>query len=112
MISPDQLHCIVEPIDMRRGMDGLSQWIQSSLGKSPCDGTAYAFANRAKTRLKLVLWDGTGVWCCQRRLHRGSFVWPSADDTEVVLTPEQWNYLIKGVDWTRLSAQPRGDWRV
>lgn len=112
MISPDQLHCIVEPIDMRRGMDGLSQWIQISLGKSPCDGTAYAFANRAKTRLKLLIWDGTGVWCCQRRLHRGSFVWPSKDDKEVVLTSAQWNYLIKGVDWARLSAQPRADWSV
>lgn len=112
MISPDQLHCIIEPIDMRRGMDGLSQRIQISLGKSPCDGTAYAFVNRAKTRLKLLIWDGTGVWCCQRRLHRGSFMWPSKDDAHVVLTSEQWNYLIKGVDWARLSAQPEADWRV
>jgi transposase len=112
MISPDQLHCIVEPIDMRRGMDGLSQWIQISLGKSPCDGTAYAFANRAKTRLKLLIWDGTGVWCCQRRLHRGRFVWPTANDTHVVLTSEQWNYLINGVDWQRLSAQPNVGWCV
>jgi transposase len=112
MIELNQIWCIVEPVDLRHGIDGLSQWIQSSLSKSPCDGTAWAFANRAKTRMKLVIWDGTGVWCCQRRLHRGSFVWPTAHDREVVLTAEQWNYLIKGVDWQRISAQPNAHWRV
>jgi transposase len=112
MISPDQVHCVIEPIDMRRGMHGLSQWLQARSGKSACDGTAYAFANRSKTRLKLLIWDGTGVWCCQRRLHRGAFIWPSVDDTQLVLTQAQWNYLIKGIDWQRISAQPRADWRV
>ena len=112
MISPTQIQCIIEPVDMRRGIDGLSQSIQQSLGKSPCDGTVYAFANRPKTRLKLLAWDATGVWCCQRRLHRGSFVWPTAQDTQLVLTSAQWNYLIKGVDWQRLSAQPNRDWLV
>ena len=80
MISPSQICCVIEPVDMRRGLDSLSQWIQTSLGTTPCDGTAYAFSNRSKTRLKLLIWDGTGVWCCQRRLHRGSFVWPGSDD--------------------------------
>ena len=112
MMLATQLHCIVEPVDMRRGIDGLSQWIQTNLCKSPCDGMAYALINRAKTRLKLLMWDGTGVWCCQRRLHRGSFVWPKAEDTCVELTRAQWDYLIKGVDWQRLSAEPQKDWRV
>jgi transposase len=112
MISPEQIHCIIEPIDMRRGIEGLSQWIQLSLGKTPCDGTVYAFANRAKTRMKLLIWDGTGVWCCWRRLHRGSFVWPKTEDSSLVLTASQWNYLIKGVDWQRLNAQPNAHWHV
>jgi transposase len=112
MISPDPIWCIIEPVDMRLGMDGLSQWIQSRLAKTPCDGTAWAFCNRSKTRMKLLIWDGTGVWCCQRRLHRGSFVWPTAGDTQVVLTQEQWDYLMKGVDWPRLSAQPKAGWCV
>lgn len=112
MISPAQVLCVAEPLDMRRGTDGLSQWIQNSLDKSPCDGVAYAFTNRAKTRLKLLIWDGTGVWCCLRRLHRGSFVWPTAEDSYLALSLSQWNYLIKGVDWQRLSAQPQANWRV
>ena len=112
MIAPHQICCVIEPVDMRRGIESLSQWIQTRLGKTPCDGTAYAFANRPKTRLKLLIWDGTGVWCCQRRLHRGAFVWPSADDQCWVLTQAQWDWLIKGVDWQRLTAQAPAHWRV
>jgi len=56
----------VEPVDMRRGIDGLSLLLQDSLGRAPADGSAYAFRNRRGTRLKLLFWDGTGVWLAQR----------------------------------------------
>jgi transposase len=58
-----------------------SHRIQNTLGCSPCDGSAYAFRNRRLTRLKLLVWDGTGVWLCQRRLHRGRFIWPTSNAT-------------------------------
>ena len=61
---------------MRTGIDGLSLHVQQALGHAPCDGTAYMFANRRRTRLKVVCWDGTAVWMCLRRLLRGQFVWP------------------------------------
>jgi hypothetical protein len=69
MITPEQVWLAVEPVDMRMGIDGLSLRIQQLLGCSPCDGTAYAFCNRQGNRVKLVVWDGTGVWLCVRRLH-------------------------------------------
>ncbi len=97
---------------MRRGIDGLSQQIQTVLGQTPCDGTAYAFSNQRGNRLKLLIWDGTGVWLCQRRLHRGKFVWPRCDASHAVVTEEQWQWLISGVDWQRLSSQPPSHWRV
>jgi len=78
MPTPTQVWLVVEPIDMRAGMDGLSQRIQTTLERSPCDGSAYAFSNRRRNRLKLLVWDGTGVWLCQRRLHQGHFTWPSS----------------------------------
>ena len=71
--APNQVWLVVEPIDMRAGIDGLSQRIQNTLGRSPCDGSAYAFRNRRRNRLKLLVWDGTGVWLCHRRLHQGHF---------------------------------------
>ena len=76
MPAPTQVWLVVEAIDMRSGIDGLSQRIQNNLGHSPCDGSAYAFRNRRQKRLKLLIWGGTGVWLCQRRLHRGHFTCP------------------------------------
>ena len=102
----------VQPVDMRIGIDGLSLRVQQLLGRAPCDGTAYVFCNRRLTRLKLVCWDGNRVWCCQRRLHKGQFTWPNADDTAWELDNAQWQWLIKGVDWQRLAAQPPANWKL
>jgi transposase len=62
--------------------------------------------------LRLLLWDGNGVWLCQRRLHQGGFVWPKVGDAVFAMTQAQWHWLVAGVDWQRLSAQPQAEWRV
>ncbi|MCB1933973.1 MAG: IS66 family insertion sequence element accessory protein TnpB [Candidatus Accumulibacter sp.] len=112
MISPEQVWLAVEPVDMRRGIDGLSQLVQQALGRSPCDGTAYAFRNRAGNRLKLLIWDGTGVWLCARRLHQGRFTWPQGQDSVCTLSPAEWQWLTSGIDWRRLQARPSARWQV
>ncbi len=112
MIRPSEIWVIVEPVDMRGGIDGLSLRVQNLLGRSPCDGSAYAFRNRRGTRLKLLIWDGTGVWLCHRRLHRGHFTWPTADTSTVSLSARQWNWLVTGVEWQRLDAPAPVQWRV
>ena len=68
MIQPEQVFLHAELVDMRWSMDRLSLLIQQIDGRSPCDGTAYGFTNRNYSRLKLLIWDGTGVWLCHRRL--------------------------------------------
>lgn len=112
MIRPGEVWLIVEPVDMRGGIESLSQRVQNLLGRSPCDGTAYAFRNRRGSRMKLLIWDGTGVWLAQRRLHQGHFVWPQAQTKSVTLTAQQWNWLVTGVDWQRLTAPAPVHWRV
>jgi transposase len=70
------------PVDMRTGIDGLSLHVQQALGRAPCDGTAYVFANnRRSTRLKLVCWGHAyraganhGDWKCIDVAHKASFV--------------------------------------
>lgn len=109
---PAQIWLSVAPVDMRRGLDGLSAIVQQSLGHAPCAGAAFIFRNRAGNRLRVLLWDGNGVWLCQRRLHQGSFVWPKVGDAVFALTQAQWQWLATGVDWQRLSAQPQAEWRV
>jgi transposase len=46
------------------------------------------------------------VWLCQRRLHQGHFSWPKPGECRFSITQAQWEWLIAGVDWRRLSAQP------
>lgn len=110
--TPAQIWLAVTPVDMRQGLDGLSAIVQQNLGHSPCAGSAFIFRNRAGNRLRLLLWDGNGVWLCQRRLHQGNFVWPRADDKVFGISQMQWQWLIAGVDWQRLSAKCQPDWQV
>ena len=115
VLVPQQVWLAIEPIDMRIGIDGLATRVQQSLARSPCDGAAYVFRNRRSSRIKVLVWDSTGVWCCQRRLHQGSFVWPSHVDASVnagthELSMTQWNWLITGIDWQRLSPQHTPQW--
>ena len=105
---PKAIWLAVAPVDMRFGADGLSLHVQQALRASPGDGSAYLFRNKRGNRLKLLVWDGNGVWLCQRRLHRGHFAWPKPGDALFALTPGQWEWLVAGVDWQRLSAAPPG----
>ena len=111
------IYLIVEPVDMRLGIDGLSACIQTRLATSACSGGLYVFCNARKNRVKLLLWDGTGVWLAQRRLHQGSFTWPGRHRPQTnthatnananaihTLSDEQWQWLTHGIDWTRLAA--------
>ena len=111
-LSLSSVQLVLAPVDGRLGVEGLSQYVQNTLGISPCSGVAYAFTNRRHTRMKLLCWDGTGVWLAQRRLHRGGFVWPSVGTIQVTLNESQWQWLVAGVDWQRLSAQAPPSWRV
>jgi transposase len=111
-LTPDSLWLAINPVDMRIGIDGLSLQVQQALGRAPCDGTAYVFSNRRHNRIKLICWDGNGVWCCQRRLHRGHFTWPQPGDVSCALTDAQWQWLIAGVDWQRLDAPPPAHWQL
>ena len=112
MIRPEQVFLAVEPIDMRIGADGLSLRVQQSLGAAPGSGHGFVFRNRRGNRLKLLIWDGTGVWLCQRRLHQGKFTWPTADTALWQLSAQEWQWLIMGVDWQRLTARPDVLWQV
>ena len=111
-LLPESIWLAVEPVDMRTGVDGLSLHVQQALGRAPCDGTAYVFSNRRRTRIKVVSWDGTGVWLCVRRLHQGRFTWPQNNEAVCTLSDAEWRWLTRGIDWRRLQAKPRAQWQV
>ena len=110
--APERIWLAVAPVDMRRGIDGLSMIVQQSLGHSPCAGSVFVFRNRPGNRLRLLVWDGNGVWLCHRRLHRGCFVWPKVNEPCFSISEAQWQWLVAGVDWQRLSVLPQAHWHV
>jgi transposase len=57
--------------DMRKGFEGLYGLVRDELGHDPLSGHLLLFANRCRTRLKLLLWDGSGLWVCAKRLEKG-----------------------------------------
>lgn len=112
MITGISVWLAIEPIDLRVGIDRLSLCVQQTLGRRPMDGNLYAFRNRRGNRLALLAWDGNGVWLAKRRLHQGHFTWPEQAGSAQVVTAQQWQYLIAGVDWQRLDAAPPAHWQL
>jgi len=72
----------LQPIDMRKSYDGLYGLVASHLGEDPRSGHLFVFTNTQRTRLKILFWDGSGLWVCAKRLERGRFRWPSPGQSE------------------------------
>ena len=90
----------VAPVDMRKQYDGLWTAAQQQLGEDPKNGAVFVFTNKERTRLKLLYWDGTGVWVLAKRLEQGRFSWPqpSQAGAKLALAPEALALLVGGID--------------
>jgi len=64
-----------EPVDFRKGMDGLAAVCRRVLGANPLSGALYVCRNRAGTTRKILWYDGQGDWLCTKRLSQGRFTW-------------------------------------
>jgi transposase len=93
-----KIYLAVEAIDMRKQFNGLWALATERLKEDPLQGAVFAFTNRSRTRLKLLYWDGTGVWVLAKRLEQGRFTWPPADGAKLSLTPEALTMLLAGID--------------
>jgi|SRR5271156_3789510 transposase len=89
--------------DMRKGYDGLYGIVRDKLGLEVRTGHLFLFANAKRNRLKILIWDGSGLWICGKRLERGRFTWPLAGDgsDRVTLSHEELSLLLGGIDLTR-----------
>jgi transposase len=98
----------VQPVDMRKQFNGLWAAVAEQLHEDPKSGSVFAFINRERTRLKLLYWDGTGVWVLAKRLERGRFSWPVPADSRAKpsLTPEALALLLGGVELKHGSLKP------
>jgi transposase len=94
--------------DMRKGFEGLYGLVRDRLQCEPLSGHIFLFCNARRNRLKLIYWDGSGLWVCAKRLQRGCFGWPqvSPGEVKVSLTPEEFTMLIGGMDLQAAKARP------
>lgn len=98
--------------DLRKGFDGLYALVEGVLEQSPLSGHIFLFANATRTRLKVLFWDGSGLWICAKRLERGRYAWPACAEGEgrrVVMSQSELTLLLAGVDLER--TQRRVWWR-
>jgi transposase len=98
----------LESCDMRKGFEGLAGLVHTALREDLKSGALFVFGNRRRTRLKLLYWDGSGLWVMTKRLEKGTFSWPK--DTEgkrkLVLRPEALAMLTDGVDLRGAKLRP------
>jgi transposase len=85
-------------------MDGLAALVQENLGADPYSGVIYVFRAKRADRVKLLLWDGTGLVLVAKRLEQGTFRWPTINDGVMRLTSSQLSALLEGLDWARVRA--------
>ena len=103
-----KIYLAAEAIDMRKGYDGLFGLVRDQLLHDPLSGHLFVFTNRGRTRVKALVWDGSGLWVCAKRLEKGRFNWPECDkQSSIDLRAEQLAMLLNGLDFTH--AQQR-DW--
>jgi transposase len=86
--------------DMRKSFEGLFGLVRDRLSCDPLSGHIFLFCNAQRNRLKLLFWDGSGLWVCAKRLEKGRFRWPQADGEEnkIILSHEELMLLIGGID--------------
>lgn len=100
----------LEACDMRKGFDGLHALVTERLGEDPRSGALFVFSNRRRTRLKVLYWDGTGLWVMTKRLEEGTFAWPRSTEagaSQLKLTPEAFAMLTDGIDLPGAKLRPR-----
>jgi transposase len=93
--------------DMRKSFNGLYGLVRDTLGCDPTSGHVFLFANARRNRLKLLVYDGSGLWVAAKKLDGGRFRWPESDTTatKIVLSQEELALLLGGIDLKQ--TQPR-----
>jgi transposase len=99
----------VNPCDMRRGFEGLTALVGEQLKEDLRSGALFVFCNKRRTRLKVLYFDGSGVWLLAKRLEKGTFSWPRVGEVQegkILLAPEAFAMLTDGVDLHGAKMRP------
>ena len=99
--SAVRIYLAIDPVDMRKSFDGLYAVAANHLNENPMEGGLFVFSNRRRNRLKILFWDGTGLWVLAKRLEKGGFTWPrgiGSSSGKLALKSEALSMLLGGID--------------
>ena len=89
LLAAPRIFLALAPIDGRKSFNGLSTLAQETLQQEPTSGFLFVFLNKARNRLKVLCWDGSGLVLCTKRLERGTFALPVGEGHSQSLRPEE-----------------------
>ena len=107
MIAPPagaRILLATKPVDFRKGAHSLAALAAEVLGADPFSGAVLVFRSRRADRIKILLWDGSGLVLVWKQLEGGAFRWPAVVDGMVHLTPLEFAALFDGIDWRRVGV--------
>jgi transposase len=107
-----RIYVAAEPVDLRRGFDGLAAATRSLIG-DPMSGHLFCFLNRRKNRIKLLVWDRTGYLLLYKRLERGTFALPTqpaAGHRHVEVDAGELGLMLEGLDLRGARRRARWYW--
>lgn len=107
-ITP-QLRILVatEPVDFRKGIDGLARVVKDVLDSDPFSGALFVFRNRRATAIKVLVYDGQGFWLCQKRLSTGRFRhWAKPGQPSRQVVAHELSVLLAGGDFEAVKSHP------
>lgn len=99
----------VDPCDMRKSFNGLHDVVGTKLKEDPKSGAIFAFTNKRRNLLKILYWDGSGLWVLAKRLERGTFAWPKGADVrdgKLRLNSTALALLLDGIDMRQGCKRP------
>jgi transposase len=101
-VTARRLFLCAQPMDMRKGIDGLASIVLSQLQLNPSSGDIFIFVGRRASSLKALCWDGDGYWLCTRRLAEGRFLVPHLERRDgrpatLELSEVEWHLLLDGI---------------
>jgi transposase len=110
MLTPDNsitVYLSLEPMDMRKAINGLSLYVVEELERNPQDQALYIFYNKARNKVKCLYWDKNGFMLIYKRQEKGRFQFCRSLSGEVYeLNHAQLSWLLAGFDFVRMSKYP------
>jgi len=94
----------IRPVDFRKGAHTLAALAQEALGEDPFSGAVIVYRTKRSDRIKILVWDTSGLVLVWKQLQQGSFRWPPIVDGVMKLSPVEFAALFDGLDWTRVQT--------